>query len=127
MRLLLDTHIFLWYIAGSSELSRDFRLAIDDPQNDAFLSVVSFWEIIIKNETGKLPLPQSPSVYIPKQRLAHDIACLDLEESSVVYIGGLPGIHRDPFDRMLIAQALAHRLTLVTVDSNIKKYSVPIL
>ena len=89
--------------------------------------MVSFWEIVIKNKIGKLPLPQSPALYIPKQRMDHDIASLVVDERSVVCVERLPGIHRDPFDRMLIAQALADGLTLVTVDSNIKRYSVPIL
>ncbi len=127
MRLLLGTNIFLWYISGSSRLSTVFRLSIDDPQNEVFLSVVSFWEIVIKNKLGKLPLPDVPSLYVPKQRVAHDIESLDVNERSVEFVENLPPVHRDPFDRMLIAQALADSLTMVTVDANIKKYSVAIL
>ena len=126
MRLLIDTHIFLWYITGDLK-KREFRDAIGDPENETFLSVVSFWEATVKYKLGKLPLSQSPDVYIPEQRQLHGIESLPIDEESVARLIGLPAFHQDPFDRMLICQALANDLTIVTVDPQIKKYSVPTL
>ncbi len=102
MKLLLDTHIFLWFISGDNRLSDDQRDSIQDPGNEVFLSVASLWEIIVKYQLGKLPLPQSPESYIPLQRQRHLIASLPLDEASVAQLAKLPPIHRDPFDRMLI-------------------------
>jgi PIN domain nuclease of toxin-antitoxin system len=127
MRLLLDTHIFLWYITGDAKISQKFRDAIDDPANDAILSVVSFLEIVIKNRIGKMPLPALPDIYVPDQRIAHDIASLKVDEASVKTLAGLPSVHNDPFDRLLVAQAISAGLTIVTVDSAIKQYSVSTL
>jgi PIN domain nuclease of toxin-antitoxin system len=127
MSLLLDTHIFLWYISGDPRLSASVRGAIDDPNIRVFLSVGSFWEIVIKYDLGKLPPPQRPETYIPSQRKLHRIDSLPFEESDVQILAGLPAHHRDPFDRMIVCQAIANGLTIVTVDPMVKKYAVPIL
>lgn len=76
MRLLLDTHIFLWYITADPQLETVYTQAIQDANNDVYLSVVSLWEILIKNQLGKLPLPQAPEMYIPQQRTKHGITAL---------------------------------------------------
>ncbi|WP_394795731.1 type II toxin-antitoxin system VapC family toxin [Armatimonas sp.] len=127
MKLLLDTHIFLWLITNDPQLSVKARLAIEDGNNDIFLSVVSIWEITIKYKLGKLPLPQSPEIYLPTQRQLHSIATLPLEEGCIQQLIQLPDLHRDPFDRMLISQALHHGLTLITDDHAIQNYPVPLL
>lgn len=127
MKLLLDTHIFLWFISADSRLPILFRDAIREPKNAMFLSVASLWEIIIKYNLGKLPLPQSPELYIPRQRQIHRIRSLPISESSLRNLASLPDLHRDPFDRILISQALGGSLTLVTVDPEIVKYNVPFL
>ena len=127
MKLLLDTHIFLWLITNDAQLSSKARLAIEDSSNDIFLSAVSVWEITIKHGLGKLPLPQSPEVFLPIQRQLHAIAPLPLEEACIEKLVTLPPLHRDPFDRMLISQALHHDLVLVTEDHAILSYSVPVL
>jgi PIN domain nuclease of toxin-antitoxin system len=127
MKLLLDTHIFLWFISGDTNLPVYMRDAIADPNNDVYLSAVSLREIIIKYQIGKLPLPQPPESYIPAARQSHRIESLPVDEASVIQLANLPPIHRDPFDRVLICQTLEHGMTLVTVDNNIQKYSVPIL
>ncbi len=85
------------------------------------------WESIIKYQLGRLPLPESPETYLPKQRDRHQIANLDLDESSVTQLGSLPSLHKDPFDRMLICQALHHGLTIATVDAEIIKYLVDLI
>ncbi len=125
MRILLDTHIFLWFISGDSRLSKNVRDVIRDLDNEIYLSVISVWESIVKFQLGKLPLPESPETYLPKQRDLHQIVNLDLDESSVVQLAKLPPLHRDPFDIMLICQALEHDLTIATVDASIRVYPVP--
>jgi PIN domain nuclease of toxin-antitoxin system len=124
MKLLLDTCIFLWLISGDNRLSNSVREEICDPENEIFLSTVSIWESIVKNQIGRLPLPEPPAEYLPAQRKRHNISSLPLEEGSVVNLSNLPLIHRDPFDRMLICQAIEHQLTLVTVDNVIRSYPV---
>lgn len=127
MKLLLDTHIFLWYITADSRLSTTFQNEIRNPANQVYLSVVSLWECIVKYNLGKLPLPQPPETLLPAQRDQHKIANLALDEQSVLHLATLPALHRDPFDRMLICQALAHGLNIVTVDQEIRSYPVSLL
>lgn len=123
MKILLDTHIFLWFITADKSLPNDWKAAIQDKNNDVYLSVVSLWEIIIKYNLGKLPLPESPEIYIPKQRKKHQISNLIVYENSVIKLANLPLIHNDPFDRLLICQAQELGLIIVTVDEKIKQYS----
>ena len=127
MKLLLDTHIFLWFISRDRHLPDFMEESIRNPDNEVYLSVVSLWETIIKHQLGKLPLPHPPERYLPKQRERHQISSLSLDESSVSRLANLPSIHRDPFDRMLICQALEHTLTFVTVDDTISLYPVTVL
>lgn len=124
MKLLLDTHIFLWFISGDSQLSVTFRDAISNPDNEVDLSVVSVWEAVIKYQIGKLPLPESPEIYLPKQRARHLISTLSVDEESIAQLAKLPLLHRDPFDRLLICQALQHKLIVVTEDSAIIAYPI---
>jgi PIN domain nuclease of toxin-antitoxin system len=124
MRLLLDTHIFLWYLAGDAGLRAETRDLLRDPVNQVFLSPVSIWEALVKNQLGKLPLPDEPGLYLCRQRVRHGISSLDLDEASVRQLVSLPRLHRDPFDRLLICQALCHGMTLVTVDELIWAYPV---
>ena len=127
MKLLLDTHIFLWFISGDSRLSTGVRDAVRNSDNEVYLSVISVWEATIKYQLGKLPLPESPETYLPKQRDLHQIFSLSLNESSVAQLAQLPLLHRDPFDRMLIRQALQNDLTIATVDAAIRAYSIGVM
>lgn len=127
MRILLDTHIFLWFISGDTRLLSDLRDAIRDQENEVYLSSVSIWEAIVKYQLGKLPLPELPESYLPKQRDLHQISSLALDESSVLQLAKLPLLHRDPFDRMLICQTLQNGLTIATVDVAIRAYSVSVI
>jgi PIN domain nuclease of toxin-antitoxin system len=127
MKLLLDTHVFLWFISGDERLPDVMRDSIRNPDNEVYLSVVSLWEAIIKHQIGKLPLPQSPESYLPIQRERHQISSLSLDEASVSQLANLPSIHRDPFDRMLICQAVEHGLTIATVDDVICNYPILVL
>jgi PIN domain nuclease of toxin-antitoxin system len=127
MKLLLDTHIFLWYIIGDNKLPTPFRTAIQEPANEVYLSVASVWEAVIKFRLGKLPLPAPPADYMPRQRAAHGISTLPIDEGAMTALANLPALHRDPFDRLLVAQAVQHGLTLVTVDPELEAYGVPLL
>jgi PIN domain nuclease of toxin-antitoxin system len=127
MRLLLDTHVFLWYISADPRLPVALRDAIRDPVNEVYLSAASVWEAVIKYALGKLPLPEPAASYLPRQRDTHHIKTLPIEEGALAHLAGLPPLHRDPFDRVLIAQALQHGLTLVSMDDAVRAYSVPLL
>jgi len=123
MRLLLDTHVFLWYISGDVRLPAAFSGPIRDPVNEVFLSVVSIWEAVIKFGLGKLPLPAPPEKYLPYERKRHQFASLSIDEGAFIHLAKLPLLHRDPFDRMLVAQALQHDLTVATVDPAVRAYA----
>ena len=127
MRILLDTCEFLWLLSGDTKLPAAVAAAVRDPRNQVFLSAASFWEISIKNSLGKLPLPQPPAQFIPSQREKHLIAALALDETAVAQLDNLPALHRDPFDRVLVCQALAHGLTLASSDPLVRQYPVPFL
>ena len=127
MRVLLDTHTFLWYISADAKLPASFRTAIQDPANEVFLSVVSIWEAVIKHQLGKLLLPAPPADYLPRQRTAHGIASLAIDEGAMPPLAGLPPLHRDPFDRLLAAQALQHGLMVATVDPAVMAYPIAVL
>ena len=125
MKLLLDTHVFLWYIAADPRLPATYQAAIRDPANEVYLTVASVWEAVIKHALGKLPLPDPPADYLPRQRVAHGIAGLVVDEGAMPHLAGLPPLHRDPFDRILVAQALQHGLTVATVDPLVSAYPIP--
>jgi PIN domain nuclease of toxin-antitoxin system len=127
LKLLLDTCTFLWIATGDAALSVNARDAVADPGNDVFLSAVSAWEIAVKSALGRLPLPQSPVVLVPDLRSRHRIEPLPLDERAALTVAQLPELHRDPFDRMLVCQAIMGGLTLVTPDSLIRQYPVPTL
>lgn len=127
MRLLLDTHVLLWYITADPKLPAAFRAAIQDPANEVYLSVASVWEVVIKYGLGKLPLAGPPADYLPQQRDAHGIASLPVDEGAMPHLARLPPLHRDPFDRLLVAQALQHGLTVATVDPDVAAYPIPLL
>ncbi len=127
MQLLVDTHIFLWYVTDDSQLSSIHKQAIQEPTNLVFFSSVSASEIAIKYSIRKLSLPQHPSLYVPHLRKQHQFLELPLEEASSLMLADLPLLHKDPFDRLLICQALSHGLTLITDDELILKYDVPSL
>ena len=124
MKLLLDTCTFLWIITDDHALSTKARDLFTDPADEVFLSTVSVWEIVVKYGLDKLPLPQAPERFIPEQRERHGVAELPLEEQAVFYLSRLPAFHRDPFDRMLLCQAIHHELTLLTPDPLITQYAV---
>lgn len=127
MRLLLDTCTFLWLAGGGRSLSANAARAVRDPSNVVLLSAVSTWEIVVKHRMGRLPLPESPDRLIPTERDLRGIAALSFDEDSALQGLRLPPLHRDPFDRMLIAQAIALGLAIVTPDPLITQYPVRVV
>lgn len=122
--ILLDTVTFLWIVGNSPKLSSRAKEIFLDKKTKLFLSVVSNWEILVKYGLGNLDLPSKPAEYLVKQRIVHGIRPLVLEEVDVAQITALKPIHKDPFDRMLICQALARDLTILTPDKLINQYGV---
>jgi PIN domain nuclease of toxin-antitoxin system len=127
MKLLIDTCTFLWIARESPRLSKTAAALFLDPDNQRYLSAASAWEIGIKHASGRLPLPQRPDIFVPQIREASAIASLDVDEESALQAGKLPGLHGDPFDRILIAQAIVHGMTILTPDPQIEQYAVRVL
>lgn len=124
MRLLIDTCTFLWLVDDHPNLSPSSRELCADPDHEILLSSVSAWEIAVKHSLGKMVLSESPRTYVPRYREMHGVVTMPLDEDSVLAISRLPLLHRDPFDRMLICQAITHGLTILTPDPLIAQYPV---
>ena len=127
MRALLDTHTFLWWITDDHRLSSRVREIIGDGENELFLSTASGWEMAIKARLGRLELPEDIEHFIPEQMALNAISSLPVRMSHALHVYKLPNYHRDPFDRMLIAQARLEELPILTVDSQISRYSVKVI
>lgn len=126
-RLLLDTHVWLWMISEPERLRAPVREALRDTTSVLYLSAASCWEIAIKYRLGKLPLPDPPSVFVPPRLLCDGVMVVPVEAQHALAVAALPDFHHDPFDRLLVAQARAERLTLVTVDDAILHYDVAVM
>lgn len=124
MKALLDTHAFLWWITDSALLPPHIRELIADGDNVLLLSAASCWEMAIKARLGKLTLPAHPDVYLAEQISANGIQSLPVLASHALQVFHLPDHHRDPFDRMIIAQAQLENLPIITSDPLFSKYKV---
>lgn len=124
MKLLLDTHSFLWFIAGSSHLSPQARTLIEAEENQSFLSVASLWEMAIKVSLGKLSLEQPFEPFISDQLELNGIEILGISLAHTAVIAGMPFHHRDPFDRLLIAQAQVEQIPVVSGDLALDLYPI---
>lgn len=124
MRILVDTHCWLWLQATPERIPGDVLEALASPENDLFLSAASAWEIAIKYALGRLPLPHPPQQYVQSRMATSGTAGLPVEIRHAVQVASLPGHHRDPFDRLLVAQAQLEGLTLLTADAQIEEYAV---
>lgn len=124
MKVLLDTCTFLWIAADAQEISLHARAVFSSPENDVYLSSVSVWEIAVKHGLGRLPLPEPPVRYIPRLRTEHMIESLPLDEEATLHLARLPLLHRDPFDRMLVCQAIVAGMVLLTPDESVMCYPV---
>lgn len=126
MRLLLDTHVFLWLQTDPERVGPAAETLADDA-HELLLSAASSWEIAIKHALGRLPLPVGPSDYVPSRARRSGVELMAVEHGDALAVADLPPHHRDPFDRLLVAQARRHDLTLVTADRGLGRYDVPIL
>jgi len=124
MRLLLDTHTFLWYILGGLRLSTRARSLLQSPVNELFLSIASAWEVGIKVSTGKLTLSEPLEAYFREQVLINSISLLPVTLEHAAFVSTLPFHHRDPFDRMLVAQSLAEGVPIISADPALDAYGV---
>jgi len=124
MRLLLDTHALLWWLAGDERLSTSARAAIADPANTVYVSAASAWEVATKHRRGKLPGAGPMAVDFAREVVNQGFAPLDITLEHGQDAGALPGPHRDPFDRMLVAQARAERMVLVSNEEIFDAYAV---
>ena len=122
MRLLLDTHVWLWMVVDPDKLPPHLAALLSDRDNELLLSAASAWEIAIKYGIGKLPLPEPPSVFLPPRLLRDGVVPLPIEHAHALVMAGLPAHHSDPFDRLLVAQAQVEGLTLATVDPLVLRY-----
>ncbi len=127
MKLLLDTHAFLWFIGGDPQLTTYARQLIEDPSNQRYVSIASVWEITIKSSLGRLIVPAPPSRLISDHIWSNSIALLAISSEHLDVVHALPYHHKDPFDRLMIAQAIHEGMTLVSKDQAITAYNLPVL
>ncbi len=123
MKLLLDTCTFLWIAGGVRPIPSRVAAAYRSPDHEVFLSAASAWEIAVKHAAGRLALPAPPQSLIPAERERLGVAPLPIDEESSLHVARLPLLHRDPFDRMLVAQAIVHGMTIATPDDFIARYA----
>lgn len=126
MKALLDTHVWLWMLTDPSRLG-DQRSVIEDGRNELLLSAASSWEIAIKFALGRLPLPDPPGKFVPDRMVTSGVTPVAVEHVHALAVAELPWHHRDPFDRLLIAQARAMAVPVMTVDSAFDDYDVGVI
>lgn len=127
MRILLDTHCWLWMLLASDRFTPEGRAHITTPENELLLSAGSVWEIAIKHALGRLRLPMEPAEYVPNRLAATGIVSLAIDYRHALRVGQLPRHHRDPFDRVLIAQAQVEGIPILTSDPHFARYDVEVL
>jgi len=128
MKLLLDTCTFIWLVTGNRRLSQTARELFLDNENRVYLSAISAWEITLKQGKSGFPLPEGMHArgFVGEGRRRHGIESLPLDEEATFDVARLPNLHADPFDRMLIAQAVAHQMAILTPDPHIHRYPVAV-
>jgi PIN domain nuclease of toxin-antitoxin system len=127
MKVLLDTHAFIWWVTNDPQLSQTARDTIADPKNTVLFSVVNAWEIIIKQGTGKLTLPEPAEIYIPSRIAANQFVILPVNLPHILQVALLPELHRDPFDRLLIAQSQTEQIPIISIDRYVVQYPVNVI
>jgi PIN domain nuclease of toxin-antitoxin system len=127
LRYLLDTGVWLWSVGEPSRISRKARDVLADVSQEMFLSAVTSWEVAIKAASGKLQLPEPPDLYVPRRMAAQGLRPLAVSHQHALAVFGLPAHHRDPFDRLLIAQGKVEELTVISADRMFERYPVQLL
>jgi PIN domain nuclease of toxin-antitoxin system len=126
VRILVDTHVWLWMLTAPERLG-DARSLAADADTELYLSAASSWEITIKYRLGRLPLPEPPAIYVPSRMHSTRVRGLPVEHRHALAVADLPPHHRDPFDRLLITQAVLEQLTLLTADPTLRHYDADVL
>ncbi|MDZ4259995.1 MAG: type II toxin-antitoxin system VapC family toxin [Gemmatimonadales bacterium] len=127
MRVLLDTQVWLWMLAAPDRLSSQSRALLVAAENELLLSAASAWEIAIKHGLGKLQLPESPAKYIPRMVVHTSVTPLPIHHRHALHVAELPEHHRDPFDRLLVAQAQVEGVPIMSADRHFRQYDVEVL
>ncbi len=127
MKILLDTQCWLWMLADPERLRESARQLLASPDNEILVSAASSWEIAIKYSIGRLPLPAEPAVLVPRWLADSRVSSLPIEHEHALQVSRLPHHHRDPFDRILVAQAQIERLPILTADRQLASYDVDLL
>jgi len=127
VRVLLDTQVWLWMLAAPERLSRRSRALVVSAENELLLSAASAWEIALKHGLGRLELPESPETYIPRLMARTGVTPLPVHHRHALHVATLPLHHRDPFDRLLVAQAQLESLPILTADRAFRRYDVEAL
>jgi PIN domain nuclease of toxin-antitoxin system len=127
MKYLLDTHAFLWFVMDDKRLSTEARFLIKDSKNEIFFSAATAWEMAIKVRLNRLKIKGNLESFIMEQLSANNIVPLSITVSHSLYTERLPQIHKDPFDRLIIAQSIVENLQLITKDQDIRKYNLKVV
>lgn len=127
MRILLDTHVWLWMVSDAARIPDDQRAILEDPQSDLFLSAAAIWELAIKHAAGKLRYTGSPATQIPIHVQRSGVRPLSMSIDHALAAADLPMHHRDPFDRMMVAQSRLEDMTFATADHRLEAYDVPVM
>jgi PIN domain nuclease of toxin-antitoxin system len=127
MKILLDTHVFLWWTMADGRLPRQWRETCESPENDVFLSAATTWEIVIKQGIGRLRVADDPAIWLRDYLDRYNLAPLPITHDHALAVFRLPPKHNDPFDRILIAQAICEGMTLASADGAIRQYDVAFL
>jgi PIN domain nuclease of toxin-antitoxin system len=127
LRALLDTHVFLWWLVDDPQLPQNVRDIISDGSNDMYFSAAGCWEIAVKARLGRMTLPDKPDVFIADQLALNGIQSLPIQSSHALHVFNLPALHRDPFDRILVAQAQLENMPIITADPLIALYQVQLV
>ena len=127
MNAILDTHTFLWMVTDDRRLSETARQVIADGANQLFLSAASIWEIVLKAGAGKLRLQGGPARFLEREIQRNHLSALPIQSAHILRVPSLPAIHKDPFDRLLVAQAQVENLPLITADPELTRYPVQVI
>ena len=127
MKYLLDTMVWIWSVGLTENIGEEGQKILADASSEVYLSTASSWELAIKTQLGKYVLPEPPPTYVPKRLAEQRILSLPISQTHSLKVYDLPLFHRDPFDRLIIAQALVEEMTILTSDRDFAKYSTPII
>ena len=124
MNLLLDTHAFLWFVNADAQLSKTTKTLIEDPGNRKWISIATCWEICIKSGLGKLKLGEKAATFLPRELTTNHFDLLEITLAHAIHVESLPHFHKDPFDRLLIAQSVVESIAIVSNEIQLDAYGI---